>query len=172
MIKKRTKQKIPSLVFRLCVASPATEDIQKNVGAQVTVNQDHAGAFSAEFVSRITHPSYIRTCEHTVTPRNRVRNDFGHHFLQLESAKNAKNEPPRRAFTKLVVVLPRFCRIAPIEHISFVPESTRWKRSFDGKRGINAATSSVCTVICFPVPTNKLSTTLANSNTSIATIVT
>ena len=92
--------------------------------------------------------------------------------LQMDAPTHAKDEPPRGARAKLVMVLARFCRIAPIEHISFVPESKRWKRFFDGKRGINDATSSVCTVICFPDPANQLSTTLANPNTSKATVVT
>ena len=34
------------------------------------------------------------------------------------------------------MVFARFCRIAPMEHMSFVPETTRWKPFFDGKSGI------------------------------------
>ena len=91
---------------------------------------------------------------------------------RVESEKPTKAEPVRWTLTKLVIVLLRFCRIAQLEPMSFVPESTRWEPFFDGQRGSNAATSSVCTVICFPDPTDQLSTTLANPNTNITTVET
>ena len=56
--------------------------ISQNVGAQVTANQDHAGAVS---------PSCIRTCEHTATPRNRVRNDLGHHVSAALCGKTCES---------------------------------------------------------------------------------
>ena len=144
-MKKGAKQKTHRSFFD-SVWHRLQRKISQDAGAQVTANQDH--------------PWCIRTCEHTATPPDRTRNDLGHHVSAALCGK-----------TKLVMVLARFCRIAPMELISFVP-GTRWKRFFDGKRGINAATSSVCTATCFPDPANQLSATLANPNTSIATVVT
>ena len=63
--------------------------ISQNVGAEVTANQDHAGALSVEFVSRNTYPSWIRTCEHTATPCDIVRKSrfcsFGRQNLRKPS---------------------------------------------------------------------------------------
>ena len=126
MIKKKHRSFFDSLWHHL------QRKISQNGGAQVTANQDHAGALSVEFVSR---KHILRASEPANTRRLHATDFATTSAINVPAtAKPANAEPPRLAFTKLVVVLARFCRIATIEHVSFV-------RFFDGKRGINAATS-------------------------------
>ena len=135
--KGQTKKTRPFFV-RLSVASPETEDIPKRRNASHGRSKSCGSSLlnsSAEI--HIRHaPELANTRRLHATELATTSTIM---FPQLDSAIPAKDEPPRWARTKLLMVFPRFCRIAPMEHISFVPESTLLRRQ---------AWHQLCNILC------------------------